>query len=340
MIRRLLIALVLIGMSAQAHASSNGILTQGLSSSTSNLGGSTSLSALTSAIGANIFDSTLFAQTWNWNTLTTQTALTLNAPSATTGQALVLSPPLGVASGGTGAKQAGNSGIQNILGATAQLPNWNKALAKVISGKGNARILCLGDSTTMGLYSTNAASGNMKLLAPCGQLVNILNANGIDASYDGYIGFGLNSGDLVYDNRFSLGSGWSVSNSASSASLGGAFLIATGTTSSSAFLPTHPVDTFVIWYPTNPSFGGTLNYNIDGGSNTGIAENGTTSYSHTTVSTTLGFHTINFNYGSGGNAWVSAIEAYDSTKSQVIVDNAGWDTASTANWALNTGAGL
>jgi hypothetical protein len=35
MIRRLLIALVLVGMSAQAHASSNGILTQGLSSSTS-----------------------------------------------------------------------------------------------------------------------------------------------------------------------------------------------------------------------------------------------------------------------------------------------------------------
>ena len=288
---------------------------------TSSPGGSTSLSALTSATGTNTFDNAAFPQTWTWNSLSTQTALSftsssltagtvlnLSAPNATTGQALTLSPALGVASGGTGAKQTGNSGLQNIMGATAQLPNWNRALAKVISGKGNARILCVGDSTTMGLYSTNASSGNMKPLAPCGQLVNILNANGINASYDGYIGFGLNSGDLAYDNRFSLGTGWTVSNSGTSASLGGAFLIATGTTSSSTFTPTHPVDTFVVWYPTTPSFGGTLNYNIDGGSNTGIAQNGTTSYSHTTVSTTLGFHTIDFNYGSGSNAWVSAIE--------------------------------
>ena len=92
MIRRLLIALVLVGISAQAHASSNGILTQGLSSSTSSPGGSTSLSALTSATGTNTFDNAAFPQTWTWNSLSTQTALSFTSSTLDHGDS---SQPLG-----------------------------------------------------------------------------------------------------------------------------------------------------------------------------------------------------------------------------------------------------
>ena len=89
MIRRLLIALALICASWQAQASSNGILTQGLSSSTTGSpGGSTSLSALTSAISSNTFDNAAFPQTWTWNSLSTQTAMGLTSSSLTTGKEL------------------------------------------------------------------------------------------------------------------------------------------------------------------------------------------------------------------------------------------------------------
>ena len=88
MIRRLLIALVLVAIGAQAHASSNGILTQGLSSATSSPGGSTSLSALTSATALNSFDNAAFPQTWTWNSLSTQTAFMLSSSSLTNGTVL------------------------------------------------------------------------------------------------------------------------------------------------------------------------------------------------------------------------------------------------------------
>jgi hypothetical protein len=79
MIRRLLIALVLVAIGAQAHASSNGILTQSLSSSTTtSSGGSTSLSALTSATGAHTITNGAFAQEWD------STALIITATGATT----------------------------------------------------------------------------------------------------------------------------------------------------------------------------------------------------------------------------------------------------------------
>jgi hypothetical protein len=80
MIRRLLLALLLILANSQAYASANGILTQGMSSSTTGGGGggSTSLSALTSATGANTISNGGFAQEWD------STALIVTGTGSTT----------------------------------------------------------------------------------------------------------------------------------------------------------------------------------------------------------------------------------------------------------------
>jgi hypothetical protein len=53
-------------------------------------GGSSALSAITSAIATNTIDNTLFAQTWKWGTITTQTAFSLTTSSLTSGNLFAL----------------------------------------------------------------------------------------------------------------------------------------------------------------------------------------------------------------------------------------------------------
>ena len=53
-------------------------------------GGNPSLSSITSATATNTINSTNFAQTWQWNSLTTQTAFTLSSSSLTNGKILSL----------------------------------------------------------------------------------------------------------------------------------------------------------------------------------------------------------------------------------------------------------
>lgn len=258
------------------------------------------------------------------------------------GETVTASQPLTATTSGSttnlsigSAKNSGNFALQNILGGSAQLPHWNKALANVMSGKGNARILCLGDSTTEGYFSTNTASGPYYALSFCNQLANIFNGAGIPASTDNFVGNAAGDRASTVDNRLVLGSGWSGAATAGNQSLGGFFFIASSATGSTTYTPLKPVDTFVVWYPTVTG-GGTLNYNIDGGSNTGINQNIANSFGHTTISTTLGTHVLNLNYGSGAGAFFTAIEAYNSTVPQVLMENAGWNGSKTSDWDLTT----
>lgn len=241
---------------------------------------------------------------------------------------------LPVANGGTNSAQTGNAGLQNILGGTAQLPHWNKALAKVISGKGNARVLFIGDSTMQGYYANNTATvaGDTALSFPT-QFSDILNGIHIISTTNSWIGFSNSETDRsATDGRMSVGSGWSTGGTC--LYLGGCWASATSTTGNLAYTPNLPVDTFIVWYPTQAGLG-TLNYNIDGGSNTGISQAGSTAFAKTTITTALGNHTINFNWSSG-SAFMESVESYDSTKSQVLVENAGWDTSKTSQWAASS----
>ena len=162
MIRCLLIALVLVAIGAQAHASSNGILTQGLSSVTSSPGGSTSLSALTSATATNTINNTIFPQEWDWPGIGSATAMLLT--SSGTGTTLGL-----VSTGGQALTVVGNASLSGTTTlATVQIGAGNALFTTVtatnIEGIGNANLA--GTTTVANLSVTGTCAGCSSLSTP------------------------------------------------------------------------------------------------------------------------------------------------------------------------------
>jgi lysophospholipase L1-like esterase len=226
-----------------------------------------------------------------------------------------------------------NNAVQVNAGA---LKRWRLAHAKALSGQANARVLCLGDSTTFGTGSNNQsgfAGGDMIPLSYPTQLVAMLNAAGITANSHGFFGDGstLSSNESRHanDSRVQVGSDWTPTTN----SIGGAFYLSGANTAHPlSFTPTSPVDTFIVWYIQNTS-NGVLSGNINGGAATTKSTAGSLSLQTMTVTGALGTNTLNLSWSSGGQVGVVGIEAFDSTKKQVNVMVAGWPgvTAVTAS---------
>ena len=113
--------------------------------------GGTALSSLTSATTTNNIDNATFAQTWTWNTLTTQNALTLSSSSETTGSLLYLSNTNASSTGAT-------------LSVTTTSTGAGFAIEGLASGTGNTGYGVYGSNnsaTGYGVYGINTAgSGN------------------------------------------------------------------------------------------------------------------------------------------------------------------------------------
>jgi hypothetical protein len=90
-------------------------------------GGATALSSLTSGTAVNTIDSTNFAQTWTWNSLTTQTAFTLSSSSLTNGNILSIQ--------NSAASATSTGKVVSISDATT---GAGYGVYSVMSGKGNS----------------------------------------------------------------------------------------------------------------------------------------------------------------------------------------------------------
>lgn len=111
------------------------------------IGVSAALSALTSATASNSLDNVTYAQTWTWNTLTTQTALTLSSSSETTGSLLAL----------TDSNAASSTG--KVLSASTATTGAGAAVAASITGSNN---------TGYGVYANNASTSGWAVYATGG----------------------------------------------------------------------------------------------------------------------------------------------------------------------------
>lgn len=249
----------------------------------------------------------------------------LICPSCTPGDGVIIN------SSGTGLQDAG--GFGNAL----LLPNTLSNMAKIRAGTGNIRALCLGESSTRGTGAGTGGSGTINEMAGsyCSWLATELNAFGIPAHQDSFLGYSLGASGT--DSRVTLGSGWAI---AASTSIGGTFLENSTNSNTLSFAPLNTVDTFRIWYITAGATNGTFTANIDGGAtlatvntNTGVGSVTSVTIGGSGSSILPGLHTVNVQQSAGAKIDIVGFESYNATVSSVSFINAGWFGATAANLA-------
>ena len=216
------------------------------------------------------------------------------------------------------------------------LRKWRAAKARVASGSGNARILFMGDSTTFGEFSNSGAdTGDLTNNSITARISDYLSAAGLPTSENSFAGMSISGypNRAVNDGRVVVSGGWAAS---AGGGVGGSFMVCTST-GAITFTPRTNCDSFKIYYATL-STGGTFSYGVNGGSTTNQSEVGADGIGSVTITGNAGLaNVLNINWVSG-SCYIAGIEAWNSTISQVILQNAGWGTSNAANWNNNSAA--
>lgn len=165
-------------------------------------GGGDALSSISAAIDTNTIDSTLYAQTWGWSTLTTQTAFTWTANAITTGSLFVLSSTSTV---GDGSKllQLTRSGANS----TASKTNYGSYIAITNTGTTSTNVAgyfkASGASTNYGLQ----VAAGIAVINTTSAIYRTTNAGGnvtADFLVDGPGSVSSNSGSISFDDTNGL----------------------------------------------------------------------------------------------------------------------------------------
>jgi len=134
-----------------------------------------------------------------------------------------------------------------------ELPTWSAAVRAQRAGKRNARLLCIGDSTTAGhgANSSGMVANNIAQSYPT-VLANLMTSRGSKSSWQSFLGSHNAASQNAFDSRISAGASWDYSVNAWT--VGGTTHRSGGNTNFS-FTPTEAWDTaeilFVRGDPTN-----------------------------------------------------------------------------------------
>ena len=213
----------------------------------------------------------------------------------------------------------------------SNLSSWATALAAQKAGTQNAKIFNAIDSTTAGEGGTsNGELSNAKSGSYPTQLANLLK-NGSSSSQFGDSGvtqFGNSITNFNY--QIALGTGWATLPTPGTA--GGRFFSSSSNGSGAlAFTPLNQVDTVDIYWARG---NGTFIVNVDGGSTLAtINTAGSNGIAKSTVTFTLGTHTINIIQSGTTAVYIGGIDAYNSTLKEISVLNAGWCGSHVVDWA-------
>ena len=219
-------------------------------------------------------------------------------------------------------------------GGSTTLTHWRSALQAVKSGTANARVCYIGDSTVAGYLDAPTGTNYTPYSFPAVVAQDLVTSYGIPATWDSWFGDGVTvEGVGAYDSRFLKGSSWSRDLTVNS--IGYSTFKATTSTNPIAFTPTGSVNTFKIYYARD-STQGAISVNIDGGTATVQNTAGTAAVGTLTVTSgTVGTHTLNIYWSSGGPVNIIGTEAWDSTTSHVIMELAG-SSGENSTQAANT----
>jgi len=220
-------------------------------------------------------------------------------------------------------------------GDALKLRRWRAALGKAVAGTARARVLFGGDSQTRGVGASGASyAGNQALAYPT-QLAALAGKR-LAA-----VNMGSSFGDtnvtianhVLYDPRWSAGAGWTTQ--LLGGGLGGAPISHNAAnTNALNFAPAAQFDSIKVWYLTNPGFQA-FTVAVDGGAALGtITPTAANSFTSTTLTTTLGTHTINIAKTAANAAAVHivGIETWNSAAKGVEFLNCGLNGSKTADW--------
>jgi|GEM_PF-6821517 len=214
------------------------------------------------------------------------------------------------------------------------LGKWMRARARVTAGVADARVLCIGDSTTEGVGNDNFATFPERSAWPA-RMAQRFTAAGLPAA-DGF-SVGKNAHiATVPDTRWTAGTGWSLSNNYGV--LGASYM---GTAPSGSLVWSDGItiaDTYDIYYIRNTGLG-TITVTATGGTSVVQACTGAAGIGKVTVSagSASPANTISVS-ATGALVGIVGIEPRRSTLKQVLVANWGFGGESAAFWASDAGA--
>lgn len=201
------------------------------------------------------------------------------------------------------------------IGSAIPLQKFHAKMELMKTGGSNVRILFLMDSTGVGKGST---SGSDKWgHNPSTVFSNYLLNNGINSTTSAFFGNGDGTNASTYNPRLVVGNVWTGADD----TIGGSLQTASANTNAISYTPTEQWDTAKVWYATIPS-SGVLSLDVDGSGTVTQDTAASAGMSSKTITTTLGIHTLNIKWSSGGNIYIIGAELTNSAVSQVQILNA------------------
>lgn len=219
------------------------------------------------------------------------------------------------------------------------LPVWAKKRALSQLNQSPMRILCVGDSTTAGIYSDvyGSATGSTNQGGPNSypsQLAKRLTAMGLPADY----GFALPGHSGNDDSRWTIGAGWSYVGKGNG--MGNNSYIWGTAAGTMTLNPAYAADTYVIYYYADNGTG-SFTVQATGGASTTITSKATAGiYTATiTAASASASNVVTFTWVSG-TAFVAGVEFVNSANgNRVRVLNGGVGGSTSADWATSGAAG-
>lgn len=214
--------------------------------------------------------------------------------------------------------------------APANTLKWRRALSKVRNGTADAKVLCVGDSTTWGYGATSAVGDNWPV-----QAARMMNSAGVPSAL-GFIGAPDHlSNNVNKDSRWTPAANWGLASHGfgndqcwQSTTAGGTLVLN---------VPTHlgACDTFDVYYLGNgasPAFTVTPT----GGSPQTVTPGALNGVGKATVTGTATIGAQVTIDPSTGVVFILGVEPYSSTTRRVRMANAGVPATSTVGWVNNS----
>ncbi|KAA1237135.1 SGNH/GDSL hydrolase family protein [Agrobacterium tumefaciens] len=217
------------------------------------------------------------------------------------------------------------------------LPVWSAAVRAQRAGKRNARVMCVGDSTTAGNGANAGGMVTNDIAASYPTfLANLMTSRGSAGNWQNLLGT-KGAGSLPsYDSRIAHGASWTSTPNARTA--GGPCPVSSGTPTTLNFTPTAAWDTAEVYYTrTDPTNNSALIAAVNGADYATFSAYNTPSYPVATdqvfvKATAPGINALNLRAATTLSTYLLGIVTYRADTKEVLVLNGGWSGSKASDW--------